>query len=169
MSVEDVRGLIAASAGDYGVPATLALAVAQQESGFDQGAIGGSGEIGVFQLMPGTAAELGVNPHNLAENIQGGLAYLSQQYQRFGSWDMALAAYNAGAGTVSAGTIPASTRSYVSAILGSSGATLQLPQMPTFSTTVWATPIEAFPWWIMALGAGVLLALLSGRRRTATA
>ena len=168
MPIEEIRSLIVASASKYGVPSTIALAVAQQESGYNQGAIGSSGEVGVFQLMPGTAAELGVNPYNLQQNIDGGLAYLSQQYQTFGSWDLALAAYNAGPGSVVAGRIPTSTRSYVSAVLGSNGV-LQLPEAPIFRTTVWGEPIEAFPWWIIALGVGVLFAALSGRRRPITA
>lgn len=165
--IEEIRSLIVATASKYGVPSTIALAVAQQESGYDQGAIGSSGEVGVFQLMPGTAAELGVDPYNLQQNINGGLAYLSQQYQTFGSWDLALAAYNAGPGSVTAGRIPATTRSYVSSVLGANGV-LQLPEAPIFRTTVWGEPIEAFPWWIVALGIGTLLALLRGKRRPAT-
>ncbi len=168
MTPSEIQSLIVGSASNYGVPPSIALAVAQQESGYDQGAIGSSGEVGVFQLMPGTAAELGVNPYNLSENVNGGLAYLSQQYQRFGSWDMALAAYNAGPGRVASGNVPASTRSYVSNILGYNSG-LQLPSRPTFSTTVWASPIESFPWWLLAMGIGVLLALLSGRRRSLSA
>ena len=104
-----------------GVPPELALAVAQRESNFNQLAVGSSGEIGLFQLMPGTALELGVNPTIASENIEGGITYLRQQYERFGSWDLALAAYNAGASTVESGTIWESTQAYVADILGSLG------------------------------------------------
>lgn len=168
MTTSEIQSLIVGSAASYGVPPSIALAVARQESGYNQGAIGSSGEVGVFQLMPGTASDLGVNPYNLGENINGGLAYLSQQYQRFGSWDMALAAYNAGPGRVASGNVPASTRAYVSSILGNNGVQ-QLDSRPVFATTVWATPLDGFPWWLLAIGIGVLLAVLSGKRRTSPA
>jgi soluble lytic murein transglycosylase-like protein len=56
--------------------------VANRESGFNQEAMGSKGEIGVFQLMPSTASELGVNASNLEDNIIGGIAYLKKQYDR---------------------------------------------------------------------------------------
>ncbi len=102
-----------------GVPPELALAVVQRESNFNQLAVGKDGEIGLFQIMPATAIELGVNPAIASENIEGGISYLRQQYERFGSWDLALAAYNAGASTVESGTIWESTQRYVADIMGS--------------------------------------------------
>ena len=113
MSIEDQIRLTAAS---YGVPPDLAVAVARVESGLNQAARGSSGEVGVFQLMPGTAADLGVNPYDLGQNIAGGVRYLAQQLRRFGSQELALAAYNAGPGRVASGTIPASTAAYVSRV-----------------------------------------------------
>ena len=104
-----------------GVPPELALAVARRESGFNQFAVGKKGEIGLFQLMPSTAIELGVNPAIPSENIEGGISYLRQQYERFGDWALALAAYNAGASRVESGAIPVSTQGYVADILGSTG------------------------------------------------
>ena len=97
MSVQDQ---IAAAARRYGVPVEIALAVAEQESRFNQSARGTSGEIGMFQLMPGTASDLGVNPYTLEQNIEGGVRYLRQQYERFGDWNTAVRAYNAGPGGV---------------------------------------------------------------------
>lgn len=89
--------MIIASANKYGVDPTLALAVAQQESGFNQNAKGAAGEIGVFQLMPNTASGLSVNPYDLESNIDGGIRYLKQQLTAFGGDPaFALAAYNAG-------------------------------------------------------------------------
>jgi soluble lytic murein transglycosylase-like protein len=111
---------ISAAASRYGIPAWLALAVAKRESGFDPNARGAAGEIGVFQLMPGTAADLGVNPSDPAQNIDGGLRYLQQMYQRFGDWRTALEAYNAGPGRVSSGNIPSSSVAYADSILGAS-------------------------------------------------
>ena len=78
------------------VPASLFLALVEAESSFRPHARSRVGAIGLTQLMPATAAELGVNPHDPLENLRGGARYLRQQYDRFGDWTLALAAYNAG-------------------------------------------------------------------------
>ncbi len=116
-----VQSQISAAAARYGVPANLALAVAWRESRYNQDARGAAGEVGVFQLMPGTAGDLGVNPYSLSENIDGGLRYLREQYNRFGDWTKALWAYNAGQGNVSRGTVPDSTYGYAQEILERAG------------------------------------------------
>jgi soluble lytic murein transglycosylase-like protein len=124
MSVADQ---IVAEAQRQGVDPPIALEVARRESGFNQGATGAAGEIGVFQLKPTTAAMLGVNPYDLAQNIQGGVTYLRQLLSQFGDPAKAVAAYNCGPGCVSSTVaygadwfahIPASTKSYVNDILG---------------------------------------------------
>lgn len=126
-----VAELVVEAARRHGVDPRLAVEVAIAESGLNQSARGASGEIGVFQLMPATAAELGVDPYDLRQNIEGGVRYLKQQLDRFGEVAKALAAYNCGPGCVSnavaaAGAgwlsrVPASTRSYVAAILSRLG------------------------------------------------
>jgi Transglycosylase SLT domain len=130
MYVKRTRGLgdtsgvaaqIQAAAPSYGVPPALALAVAQRESGLNQAAVGTSGEIGVFQLMPGTAAQLGVNPSDLTANIDGGLTYLSQLHQQFGDWGTALEAYNGGPGNVQRGTVSSAAQSYSASVLAAAG------------------------------------------------
>jgi soluble lytic murein transglycosylase-like protein len=71
--------------------------------------------------MPATARKLGVNIHDPRENLEGGARYVRMMYDRFGSWRLALAAYNAGPGAVEQhGGIPPydETRNYVKAILG---------------------------------------------------
>ena len=71
--------------------------------------------------MPHTARNLGVDPHDPRENLEGGARYLSQQYRRFGDWRLALAAYNAGPEAVARyRDVPpfAETQNYVKAILG---------------------------------------------------
>jgi Transglycosylase SLT domain len=124
-----VQDQIVAAANAQGISSSLALAIANQESGFNQAARGSKGEVGVFQLMPSTAAALGVNPYDLTENISGGVSYLSQLLAQYGgNVQLAVAAYNAGPGAVSKAVqsgganwtayIPASTRSYLSATLG---------------------------------------------------
>jgi len=112
--------LISAAAAKYGVPPSLALASATLESGLNQAAVGTSGELGVFQLMPGTAQQLGVNPSDLGQNVDGGVRYLSQMYSQFGDWRTALEAYNGGPGNVQRGTVSSAAQSYADAILGAS-------------------------------------------------
>jgi len=94
----------------------------QQESGFDASAQSGAGASGLTQLMPGTAASMGVaNPRNPAESIEGGARYLGQLMSQFGgNTTDALAAYNAGPGAVAQyGGVPpyAETQSYVTSVL----------------------------------------------------
>jgi soluble lytic murein transglycosylase-like protein len=94
----------------------------QQESGFDPSAQSGAGASGLTQLMPGTAASMGVaNPLNPAESIEGGARYLGQLMSQFGgNATDALAAYNAGPGAVQQyGGVPpyAETQSYVTKVL----------------------------------------------------
>lgn len=117
-TTQDVQSLITQTAIQYGVSPQLAIAVARRESGFNQGARGAAGEIGVFQLMPATAAGLGVDPYDLRQNIRGGVLYLSQMLNRYGGdTQMALAAYNAGPGNVDRGTVPSSSWEYSDAIM----------------------------------------------------
>ena len=115
-----IAAAILEAATRHAVPATVVEAVAWQESRFNQAAVSPKGARGVMQLMPGTAALLGVDASDLRGNIEGGVAYLSQQISRFGDLRLALAAYNAGPEAVARhGGIPpyAETQSYVRAIM----------------------------------------------------
>jgi peptidoglycan DL-endopeptidase CwlO len=117
--------LITAAAAKYGVDPNLALAVAKQESGYNQSAKSSAGAIGIMQLMPATAAGLGVDPTDAAQNVDGGVRLLSQLIQQYnGDTSFALAAYNAGPGAVAKyGGIPPypETQNYVASILSSVG------------------------------------------------
>ncbi len=109
------------AARKYGVPEDLFLRLVQQESGWNQGAKSAKGALGLAQLMPDTAARMGVDPADARQNLEGGARYLRQQYDRFRSWRLALAAYNAGPEAVEKyADVPPypETRGYVRAILG---------------------------------------------------
>lgn len=75
---------------------TLFRANIEIESGYDPSAVSHVGAIGLGQLMPGTAAVLGVDPHNMHQNLDGSARYLLMLLERFGSPELALAGYNAG-------------------------------------------------------------------------
>jgi len=108
-------------AQEQGVPPDLFLRLVRQESGFNPKAVSRSGAIGLAQLMPGTAQGLGVDPFDPVQNLTGGAKYLKTQFDRFGRWDLALAAYNAGPGAVTKyGGIPPyrETQNYVKKIAG---------------------------------------------------
>jgi soluble lytic murein transglycosylase-like protein len=94
------RNEVIAAATKYGVPPLLALAVMRQESKGRQSAVSAKGATGLMQLMPATAKELGVDPNDPLQNIDGGVRYLAKQLKTFGATDLALAAYNAGPGRV---------------------------------------------------------------------
>lgn len=110
------------AARKHGVPEDLFLRLVQQESGWNHKAVSHKGALGLAQLMPGTAVTLRVDPAVPAQNLEGGARYLMQQYRAFGSWRLALAAYNAGPGAVKKyGGIPPykETKNYVRIIAGS--------------------------------------------------
>lgn len=122
-SQNGVRQHIQVAAARYGINRHLVDAVAWQESRYNPRARSSAGAIGVMQLMPGTARQLGVsNPHDVRQNITGGTAYLREQLERFGNnVPLALAAYNAGPGAVMKyGGIPPyrETQDYVRKVMG---------------------------------------------------
>lgn len=135
-----IQAWITQYASLYGVDPNLALALARQESGPWWNSASGiptssAGAIGVMQLLPSTAAQLGVNPSDPQQNIQGGIMYLAGLLEEFGDTVEAVAAYNAGPGAVSnlvtdygptwLSMAPAQTQGYVQNILGVSASSYQ--------------------------------------------
>jgi len=119
---EQVTRAIQDASARHSVSLPLVQAVAWQESHYNQAAVSPKGALGVMQLMPGTARQLGVDATDLKGNVEGGVAYLGEMLRRFeGDVPRALAAYNAGPEAVQRfGGVPpyAETKAYVRAILG---------------------------------------------------
>jgi hypothetical protein len=122
---QEVSSIIEDEAKRLGVGehVNLLTKLANQESGFKQSALSPKGAIGVMQLMPTTAQELGVNPYDFEQNVRGGVRYWAKQLKMFGGdVRLATAAYNAGAGNVikAGNKVPnfEETKKYVNAIVG---------------------------------------------------
>ena len=132
--MSSIAQAIIAEAQRQGLDPALAIEVARRESGMNPNAPdGAAGEIGMFQLMPATAAGLGVNPRDPQQNIVGGVSLLRQLVGKYGDPAKALAAYNWGPGSAANprldavlatygadwfAHIPGSTQGYVTDILG---------------------------------------------------
>jgi hypothetical protein len=116
----EISGLVRRVAREFGVDENQFLALVYQESRFNPCAKSAAGATGLAQLMPGTAAQLGVDENNIEDNLRGGARYYRQQLSDFGGdVNLALAAYNSGPGNVSKyGGIPPfrETQGYVAAI-----------------------------------------------------
>ena len=121
MNRQELEALIRQTAVREGVPPELFMRLVGAESRFDHSQVSPKGAIGLAQLMPDTAKELGVDPSDMGQNLTGGARYLRQQMDRFGSYPLALAAYNAGPSRVAnAGNqIPniSETQDYVNKIM----------------------------------------------------
>jgi soluble lytic murein transglycosylase-like protein len=141
----DVTQQIVATAQRYGVDPALALEVATAESSLNPNTPDSStGAIGLFQLEPATAAQLGVDPRDPVQNIDGGVRYLGMMLAQFGDVSEALGAYNWGASRVSQAVAkygpnwlsyaPGETQNYVQKILGNLGTQYQV--RPAISSPV---------------------------------
>jgi soluble lytic murein transglycosylase-like protein len=94
------RSAFATASATTGVPLSVLVATAYEESRMDPDAHSGAGATGLLQLMPATARELRLDGDDPAKNVLAGARYLRQMIDRFGSLDLALAAYNAGPSAV---------------------------------------------------------------------
>jgi len=122
---EAVRTIIAGEANQFGVPVAFALAVAWQESGWQQGVVSHAGAIGVMQLMPATASWVGsvmlgapVDVTDTGQNVRAGVRLLAHYLQRYaGNRELVLAAYYQGQSATDRHGIYAVSRPYIASIL----------------------------------------------------
>lgn len=147
-TTEQLKEIARQKARDFGVNEDIFLRLVQKESGWNPQAKSGAGAAGLVQLMPGTAQGLGVaNPYDPVQSLTGGARYLSQQLKRFGSYDKALAAYNAGPGNVERyGGIPPfkETQNYVKTILGGLDAAAPKPKPQPQAQPEQASGVQTF-------------------------
>ncbi|MBT3342348.1 MAG: transglycosylase SLT domain-containing protein [Gemmatimonadetes bacterium] len=115
---ERYTALIDHHAHRQGLDSDLIKAIICAESGGDRQAVSGSGAIGLMQLMPQTAGDLGIaDPFDADASIDGGTRYLRELIDRYGATEIALWAYNAGPGAVDRGHLPNETVNYVPRVL----------------------------------------------------
>ena len=116
---DEIKQNIITQAKSMGVDPAIVLSIAKTESGFNQNIKSASGHVGVFQLSPATAKTMGLNAYDLNDNIKGGITYYKNMYNKFGSMELAVAAYQAGPLNISrnGNKVPGYSRSFVSRIM----------------------------------------------------
>ena len=121
LSDESLDAIVRKASETYGVDRDLIVSVIRAESGFDAGATSPKGAMGLMQLMPGTARDLGVSDaYDPEQNVRGGTRHLKWLLKRYdGDVEKALAAYNWGTGNLERGTgrLPEETRNYIARIM----------------------------------------------------
>jgi len=164
-----VARALQAAARQSGVPFTVLAAVAHTESRYSPTAVSPAGALGLMQLMPATAAHLGVtNPFDPMQSALGGATFLHRMFTKYGNWAQALAAYNWGPGNVdkhrAQSEWPAATRAYVANVLARSVPELAASAVATATPIVKVSSSAVLP--IVALGgaAAVAIALALSRR-----
>lgn len=149
----------------YDIDKNLLIAVAKTESSLDPNAVSSAGAVGIMQLMPGTARELGVtNSYDPEQNIMGGAKYLSQLITEFdGNTELALSAYNAGASRVKQnGGVLSYTEEYVNKVMSNYESSTPTTETVTDSSSgksslVWWGDIVRVVLVLLIIASGVVL------------
>lgn len=125
---------IRATEAKYGLPSGLLDRMIQQESGGNPDAVSPKGALGLLQIMPNTARELGVDPRDPAQAVEGAAKYLARLNKNYaGDWARTLAAYNWGPGNLAnygMDKMPEETRNYVAKLTPQGAAAKPGPRMP---------------------------------------
>jgi soluble lytic murein transglycosylase-like protein len=142
---QDLARRVIVNAERWGLDATMLVAIVTVESRWHTHAISRAGAIGLGQLMPGTAALMGVNPRDPDENLSGAARYLSGLISHFGThhYDLVFAAYNAGPKAVTAyGGIPPydETQHYVVKVMSAWQALTRMIHLPAGAYALATTP-----------------------------
>jgi len=140
-------GIISQKAEKYRVDPSLVRAVIAAESNFNASAVSQKGAIGLMQLMPSTALDMGTaDPFDPADNIEGGVRYLSALLEKFGGdLELALAAYNAGPANVEKyGSVPPieETKNYVNRVFSLYDGARRVPSRPKLGRTIYKMTLE---------------------------
>ncbi|MBE5935465.1 MAG: lytic transglycosylase domain-containing protein [Lachnospiraceae bacterium] len=136
-SIKDYNELYDYAAKEYNIPSDILKAISYTQSGFKPNAVSSSGAVGLMQLMPATARELGViDSYNPIENVMGGAKYLSQLLNRYnGNIDYAIAAYTAGIGNIDKnGVIPSFAQTFVNKVLSLAKKGVRVPNVELASS-----------------------------------
>jgi soluble lytic murein transglycosylase len=142
---EDVHKIIIKKADKYNLDPALINAVIRTESAYDSRAISHKGAMGLMQLMPGTAREMGVkNPFNPEENIEGGTRYLKYLIKKYnGDITRALAAYNAGPRRVETSSrLPSETKNYIKKVYALYNGERRLSAPKKIETVIYKVVLE---------------------------
>ena len=136
------QGYILTSATRWGISPAILAAQINAESSFNPKAVSPAGALGIAQFMPGTAKAMGVDPWNPQSAIDGMARYDAENFKKFGSIEMMLAAYHDGPAGASDGKISAAGQNYVKKIIAAAGSDLGIVGAALLGNTTGGDPLQ---------------------------